>query len=126
MDPVRQSTSHPASAIRELHVYDCSATRESVLYDDAGDGYGYKGGEYCLQRFTVDGRQSNLQLTREQEGDFAPHYDQYQVVLHGLFSPQAVVECDGNRLEVELLSGGRVLAVTVPATFSRISVSREV
>jgi alpha-glucosidase len=124
MDPVRQSTSHPPASVRELHVYDGLVERGSVLYDDAGDGYGYRDGEYCLQRFVVTGTAKALQIMRTEEGAFSPHYDRYEVVLHGMISPKVVIDCDGERLEPELRSGGRVLAIVVPRTFQVLTVSK--
>ncbi|MGK0185799.1 MAG: alpha-glucosidase [Verrucomicrobiales bacterium] len=125
MDPVRQSTSHPTSPVRELHVYDGSVVRESVLYDDAGDGYGYRDGEFCLQKFIVDGDASRLLVTRTEEGNFTPHYHQYEVVLHGSFAATSAIKCDGERLESETRSNGRVLSVTVPRTFKILTIVRD-
>jgi hypothetical protein len=46
------------------------------------------------------------------------------VVLHGMISPKVVIDCDGERLEPELRSGGRVLAIVVPRTFQVLTVSK--
>jgi len=83
-----------------LHVYFKNGTTESVLYDDGGEGYGYQEGQRTVRRFTVAGSDKGLLLTQSIEGDYAPAYATYRLVLHGLpFVPaQAVV--DGTAAEL--------------------------
>ncbi|MBU3662350.1 MAG: DUF4968 domain-containing protein [Bacteroidetes bacterium] len=57
----------------------------SVLYEDAGDNYGYKAGIFNHNRFYVSGNSKNLILTRIlEEGNYDSPLKNFKVVFHGL------------------------------------------
>ena len=125
MDPVRQSTSHEPADVRELHVYDGVVTRESVLYEDSGEGYGYQDGDFCLRRFKVVGSEACLSLDQQREGEFDASYSRFEVYLHGLPKGNFAIHCDGQPMEFEKTSSGRVLKFLAPREFARIEVAME-
>ena len=53
--PVRQHTGEPVRRL-DVHVYVAPGRHESVLYDDAGDGWAFRDGGYWLGRFHRRGR----------------------------------------------------------------------
>jgi alpha-glucosidase len=79
------------SKIQELtlHIYFSSRSQESEFYEDAGDGYGYKNGEYNVCKFAVHGNKNQFKIYQAFTSDFTPTYQTYNIVIHGLpFVPQ--------------------------------------
>jgi alpha-glucosidase len=76
-----------------LHLYPpVEGSSEGCLYSDAGDGYA----EWRVDRFRVRCDENGLELTWEQQGDYAFPYNTVQVHLHGFELKQAWV--DGNEV----------------------------
>jgi alpha-D-xyloside xylohydrolase len=61
MAPVYPHTGLPTETVLEIRVYPGS-TSQFMLYEDAGDGYGYERGEYSLIPMTWDDAASTLTL----------------------------------------------------------------
>jgi alpha-glucosidase len=73
---------------------------EFVLYEDAGDGYGYEDGEYA--RRTVSCEESGDRVTvrvGERQGSFAPEREELRLELRGFTSAPESVEVDGEPVE---------------------------
>jgi alpha-glucosidase len=125
MQPVLQYVGEKVIEQLTLHVYYKNGTAESVLYDDGGEGYGYQEGQRTLRRFTVAGSLQELVLTQAIEGDYAPSYATYRVVLHGLPGPLEA-KADGQAAEMAevTLETGLVLpSLVVPVGFGEVRVS---
>ena len=90
--PVRQSTSERVERLL-LQVYAGSA--KSRLYEDAGDGYGYRDGERLVSTFTTTLDGNRLTITRAQEGDFAVPYRRVEVQVGGFGPRLTSVRQDG-------------------------------
>jgi alpha-glucosidase len=76
-----------------LHLYPpVQGSSEGYVYNDAGDGYA----EWRVDRFHMRRDENGLELTWEQQGDFAFPYKAAQVHLHGFKLQQAWV--DGNEV----------------------------
>ncbi|MBL0047779.1 MAG: glycoside hydrolase family 31 protein [Bacteroidetes bacterium] len=67
-----------------LHVYFSPELTESVLYEDAGDNYGYKHGKYSVTKFMINGSRNNLVFRQTISGDFSTTYSHYKIIFHGL------------------------------------------
>jgi alpha-glucosidase len=79
-----------------LHLYPpAQGTSESILYTDAGDGYG----DSRLDQFRLIRDEQGLLLTWEQQGNFAFPYTLIRVQLHGMELQQAWV--DGSKVGVQ-------------------------
>jgi alpha-glucosidase len=64
----------------ELHIYpQKSGEQESLLYSDAGDGYG----DWRVDRFTLSIKKNGITITRRSEGDYSFPYKKVHLVLHG-------------------------------------------
>ena len=73
----------------------------TTLYEDAGDGYGYREGEYARRRVACErsGRSTVVRL-EEREGSFVPERREVRLELRGLsFTPQAVLVDGANVAE---------------------------
>jgi alpha-glucosidase len=85
-----------------LHLYPPAAgTSESILYSDAGDGYG----EHRLDRFQMIRTEDGLELNWQQEGDYAFPYRTIQIQVHGIELYQVAI--DGAEVGVEKVESDR-------------------
>ena len=79
-----------------LHLYPpVQGSSEGSLYSDAGDGYG----EWRLDVFRMVLDDNGLELTWEQQGDYAFPYERVQLHVHGFDLQQAWV--DGKDVAVQ-------------------------
>jgi alpha-glucosidase len=68
----------------------------SVLYEDAGDNYGYRAGQFNHHRFYVSGNNKNLIFSQIlEEGKFETTYKNYKVVFHGVPFDCSEIVIDG-------------------------------
>lgn len=64
-----------------LHLYPpAEGSSDSVLYTDAGDGYG----EFRCDRFSLIRSENSLELVRQGEGEFPFPYDRWRIQVHGM------------------------------------------
>ncbi len=54
------------------------------MYEDAGDNFGYKNGNYNVVRFELKGDKKSLRIRQTINGSFATQYDKYKILLHGV------------------------------------------
>ncbi len=80
-----------------LSVYPLAGPGEAVseLYEDAGEGFGYRRGEYRLNRFALRQTEERLVVTWTREGDFTPPYEHVELTLNGLKRAPRSVRADG-------------------------------
>lgn len=104
--PVRQSTSEKVDTLT-LRIYAGSA--QGRLYEDAGDGYGYRDGEYRLTTYSTTKDGTRLIVTASTEGDYTPPYAT-MVQVYGLADSPAQVRVDGKVVPGSWRGG--VLSVT--------------
>ncbi len=103
--PVRQSTAEPPQRLG-LTVY--AGERSSRLYEDAGDGYGYREDQWLINTFTTRPNQGRLIVSCKREGAFVPAYDQIDLEFRGVPSASAL-SVDGRQLPTNV-DGGVVTA----------------
>ncbi len=73
----------------------------SVMYEDAGDNYGYKAGFYNHHRFYTSGNQKNLILTHLlEEGNYETSYKNFRVVINGVPFDCKEVVIDGKAIQL--------------------------
>jgi alpha-glucosidase len=102
---VRAGSILPMAADQKLilHLYPpVQGSSEGYVYSDAGDGYA----ESRIEQFQMVRDENGLELTREQQGDYAVPYKAVQLHLHGFELQQAWV--DGT----EVTSHGNCLECT--------------
>ncbi len=99
----------------------------SSHYEDAGDGFGYRLGDYLLHRFTYCAGADGFTLCHRATGVLEPPQEFASFVLHALpagASPQLVV--DGRPTPgcvEEAPHGARCFRATIPTSFSRMELS---
>ena len=99
MAPVMQYVGEKPIDILTLHVYYTKDTHTSILYEDAGEGYGYTEGNKSLKEFTVTATSEGLSITQSIEGAFETSYQTYRIVMHALPDTPTAITIDGEELE---------------------------
>jgi alpha-D-xyloside xylohydrolase len=98
--PVVQSSSEISREPIELHIYP-GADADFALYDDAGDGWAYESGEFCLT--PIHWNQQNQELTiGERQGGFLgmPPSIQFRVILIGKSRAESLVVYQGQEKRI--------------------------
>jgi alpha-glucosidase len=95
--------------------------RTSYLYLDSGDGYGYKQGEYRLDRFDYESNDEGFVLRREASGQEELFHSPTSLILHGYPKDGSVVKLDGQPIAVR--HEGTLLVIDLPLDFRKLSVS---
>lgn len=73
-------------------VYFAEGTTHSILYEDAGDHYGYKTGQYNLVRFKQSSGPQLFRLKKKFVGKYNADYTHHRIRVHGLpFTPKEYV-----------------------------------
>ncbi len=81
-----------------LHVYPLleAGSRDSWLYEDAGEGLAYRQGAYRLSRLRLTRQEQQLILDWEAlEDGYTPPYEHVELVLNGLARVPRRIEADG-------------------------------
>ena len=96
---------------------------ESRLYEDAGDGYGYRHGECAEHEFLFRGGPSSLELSWTCQGDPCAFHEAVEVVLHGLSDAVSVAAAMDGIPCGSVRRDGRVWRIPVEGKFDRLSVT---
>ena len=97
LGPETNHTGEGADVPLTLAVYPAAGAGETTLYEDAGDGYGYREGEYARRRVSSE-HSAGRTVVRldEREGSFVPGRQTINLELRGLSAPPpASVLVDG-------------------------------
>lgn len=118
LDPVRQYTWEKVTCPQEHHFYlpEVGAKPiETVVYQDAGDGYDYQTGAYALARYTSERiSETEVILTVKREGEFA--LPRTRLHLHGLKCDPSSVKIDGNDTSASMI-------VDLPENYQKIEIT---
>ncbi len=98
--PVRQYTGEKPVDELTLYVYYKNGQETSRLYEDAGEGYAYKDGVFCLKTWKTTGDAQSFALQQESEGDWNPPYDKVKIFLVGF--PTYLRECTVDDTEIPI------------------------
>ncbi len=100
--PVRQHTADTCIDALTLYVYYNPTGEETIsqLYEDAGEGYGYLNGEFCLRTWTSRGGPDVFHLNQQIEGSWPVFYQKIKVFLVGF--PTFLQKClvDGAEMPI--------------------------
>lgn len=114
--PVQQYVGEKTFKTIALRVY--HGQLESELYEDAGEGYGYTGENYCLSVFRTEPKPDCFELHQSRSGAFQPSYGRFKLRAIGLpFTPTSC-SCDGEKVYFELTE--QVVEAEVPVGFRRV------
>ena len=75
-----------------LLVHPAEGTGESTLYEDAGNGFGYREGEYARRRISCEASDERITVrVGEREGSFVPEREEVRLELRGVAAAQSVL-----------------------------------
>ncbi|MBK8622713.1 MAG: glycoside hydrolase family 31 protein [Saprospiraceae bacterium] len=89
--PVMQYVGEKEVDVLTLYVYFGQGIHQSIMYEDAGDGYAYESGDYNKKTWITHSLLDSFELTLESRGHYQPTYKHYKIVLFGLpFNPTRI------------------------------------
>lgn len=96
-----------------LNVYYSDQITHSILYEDAGDNYGYRNGQYNEIRFKQLSGPKYARLKKKYIGRFEAGYQKFRVIFHGLpfQATEYVVDGHVHKLGVRNFAVGTVKIV---------------
>ena len=119
MYPVMQYVGQFIVEELSLHAYFEQKATDSILYEDAGDGYDYKEGIYNIKHFNVSGNKEEFSINQSAtHKKYTPTYKVYNMTIHGL--PFKVKECYVDGINVPIHKNGNLWEVKVPENFGQI------
>lgn len=119
--PVRQHTEEPIDELT-LYAYYKNGLETSHLYEDEGEGYAYREGQFCLKILETEGKNGVFTLRQRKEGNYTPAYERVKIYLVGF--PAFVRKCtvDGEEIPIKeiRLRERSLYTLTIPAGFERV------
>jgi alpha-glucosidase len=119
--PARQHTAEPVDELT-LYAYYKNGLETSHLYEDDGEGFGYKSGNFSLKIFETEGKDKSFTLRQRKEGDFEPAYKRIKIYLVGF--PLFVKKClvDGSEIPIKeiRLRDRSLYTLNLPPVFEKI------
>lgn len=96
--------------------------QESLLYEDAGDGTGYRRGDFLLHRFLYEAQARGFSLSHTKEGQEKPPRRSFSIALHALPASASLSLCvDGVAVQGRF-DDKKVFHAEVPESFAEIKV----
>jgi alpha-glucosidase len=96
--PVMQYVGEKEIGDLSLHIYDVEGSVESKIYEDAGDGFEYKNGDFNYKYFEVTGDADKTLIKQSELGNYQPQYAAYALVFHSA-KPIHKILVDGESAE---------------------------
>ncbi|MFD0861643.1 glycoside hydrolase family 31 protein [Sungkyunkwania multivorans] len=111
--PVQQYVGEKEIEELTLEVYYKHGKEQSMVYEDAQDGYDYKKGRYSLRKFKLTGKSNELIIQQHKEGKFITSYENFKIKLHGLPFKVKTIEFDNEEIPFEKvkLNGDNTLLI---------------
>lgn len=123
MYPVMQYVGEKEVNELTLHIYYKNGEHVSPLYEDAGDGYSYKKGNYSLKQFKVLGTKKVISLVQLKTGKYKAPYKTTKLVLHGV--PFHISTCKVDKTEIDIKQvlhnkTNNTYTITVDSNFAEV------
>ena len=77
--PVQQYVGEKKIDELKLDIYYKSGIENSVIYEDAQDGYDYKKGKYSLRNFKLTGKENELIIQQFKSGRYVTDYEKMNI-----------------------------------------------
>ena len=120
--PVRQWTDEAPIDELTLYVYYKKGLETSHLYEDAGEGYAYREGDFSLKIFETEGKNGSFTLRQRKEGRFKTSYTTVKIYLVGF--PAFVKNCTVDGVEIPIkeirLRDRSLYTLTIAPGFSMV------
>jgi len=83
-----------------LHIYFTKTVQSSYIYEDAGDYYGYRNGQFNVKKFVVTYKKNVFKIFQTISGSFEATYKHYKIVMHGVPDNISEFEVDGKTYKI--------------------------
>lgn len=118
LDPVRQHSWQTVKDPQEHHFYLPEVGAEAIetlVYQDAGDGYDYQTGAYAIARYTAERlSETEVLLTVQREGEFT--LPRARLHLHGFKSDPSAIQIDGKDCSASMI-------LDLPSNYQKIEIT---
>jgi len=98
--PIRQWTNEKPVGELTLYVYYKDGSEVTHLYEDAGEGYGYREESFSLKQFNTEGNGQDFVLRQQKTGNFEMQYATVKIYLVGF--PSFVKHCTADNIEMPI------------------------
>ncbi len=105
-----------------LDVYYKEGKEESMVYEDAGDGYDYIKGRYSLRNFKLHGKKDELIIQQHKSGKYVTTYKTFKLNLHGLPFKISKIEIDNVEIPFEALQLNGDNSLTLTKEFTELHI----
>lgn len=114
--PVMQYTNERPIEQLRIRAYYSNEEATQEIYEDAGDGYQYKEGQFKLRTFKSTLKKNTYQITQKIEGNYNPTYDKIKMELIGF--PSKVKQCEVDGKTVLHDKSQPEVTIIIPADFT--------
>jgi alpha-glucosidase len=106
-----------------LLVYPAHGQGESTLYEDAGNGFGYQGGEYAKRRISCESSDDRLTISLgERQGSFIPERQEIRLKVRGITTAQGVTINDEEHAPDRVEGGALTVVLGEEAAPTKVEV----
>lgn len=99
--PVQQYVGEKKLEYLSLDVYLMEGKEQSLVYEDANDGYDYRKGRYSLRTLKLTGKKKEVVISQHKDGKFVTEYETLSFNFIGLDFAVAKVEIDHEEKSLE-------------------------
>jgi alpha-glucosidase len=125
--PIVQNVDEAPQGPLEINVYPGSNCQGS-LYEDDGNTFAYKHGEFARTQFTCDESSTNIDLhISKAEGNYKGWWHSLKIKVYGMESPPKNLSIDGVTLKdwsFDQSSGSVLVIIGAPLSSSLVSITR--
>ncbi|MEZ4859364.1 MAG: glycoside hydrolase family 31 protein [Flavobacteriaceae bacterium] len=120
--PVQQYVGEKQFDEVELEVYFKQGKEESVLYEDAHDGYDYRKGRFSFRTFKLTGKPKELIIQQHKEGKYVTPYAKFKLDLKRLPFTITTIEVDNQVTSLSKLKVNGNTELTVDKNFTELHI----
>lgn len=118
LGPVVQSTAELGDQPLTLRVFAHEGALSGTVYEDAGDGWTFRDGDFYLATFEGAMDRAGLRLDTRVEGTFQPNWSSWQVEVMGLAARPEAVEVGGESVDFAFEEGVLRFEAAVSSSFT--------
>ncbi len=120
--PVQQYVGEKEFDEVELEVYYKEGKEESILYEDAHDGYDYRKGRFSFRTFKLNGKPKELIIQQHKEGKYVTPYSKFKMDLKRLPFTIKAIEVDNQATPLSQLKVNGNTSLVVDKNFSQLHI----
>ncbi len=123
--PVQQYVDEKKIEEVTLDVYFKEGKEDSVLFDDAHDGYDYTKGRYSLRTFKLTGKKKELIIQQHKEGKYIAEFETFKIIIHGLSFEIKEIQIDNVVIPLDHIKSNGTDIMSVDKDFTEIHIIGE-